>query len=454
MILTFDKEILEQSCKEIIETILVCLPNAFKGTVYRIGLPPRMIAQRVSSGIIENDRKTISWGLPQRSDYNPPGKSWNEYMDKPGRPLEAMAWCVERQRSWTAEDSQTDARSVRLQVEGVSEDVYHMEPVLIRKEDLLFGNGAHIEYAKNIQGETLWKDSDYVVVAIIKIHFLHNTIKIAGPQTRTIKKLSRALGTELMSYQLKKQSYEDKRQLAEDKLNSCNILADSLRNTISKSGLIFSLIKLELGVLRRQWEIVLLELSDKKDMKREAVETLNQILNQMYEECGKLGKNLITLQNKFINLSLPPEGGLNWIRMQIENKWNQLFNEVPFDDEQIGEIRSSLDHLKSSLFIGSDPDLLARYNRIPESLKMEWIDLIYKDIQSLDFQYLNRLTSILENPSLNLPYQEKTRKSLLYLKALAEIMGQLENNTNIVLREVLNGDYVDTFPNVLNKIAV
>jgi len=53
-------EALENACKEIIETILICLPNAFKGTVYRIGDPPQMIAKRITSGIIDEERRSIS----------------------------------------------------------------------------------------------------------------------------------------------------------------------------------------------------------------------------------------------------------------------------------------------------------------------------------------------------------------------------------------------------------
>ncbi|MCK4729671.1 MAG: hypothetical protein KAT27_12145, partial [Desulfobacterales bacterium] len=88
------KAVVERACENIIETILFCLPNAYKGTVYEIGPPPDMIAKRITSGVIDEERRTISWGLPEWSDYNPPGKPWIEYRDEPGRALEAMAWCV------------------------------------------------------------------------------------------------------------------------------------------------------------------------------------------------------------------------------------------------------------------------------------------------------------------------------------------------------------------------
>jgi hypothetical protein len=446
-----DKAILEQSCKEIIETILFCLPDAYKGTVYRIGKLPDLVARRITAGIIDAERKVISWGLPVKSDYNPPGKPWKEYRDEPGRPLEAMAWCVEKQKSWTSENPKNDIRSVRLQVDGVWEDYHHMEPVLIRKEDLYLGSSPNLDYPLNFEGETLWKDSEYVVIAVIKIHFQTNTIKIGSPETRIIKKLSRALGTELLSYQLRQQSVEAMRQLAEDKINSCNILADSLRNVITKSGLIFSLIKLELGSLREQWEGVLLEQSDQRKMKIEAVSALNKALRDMGGTSDEMERDLIFMQNKFLSLFLPPEGGENWVRMQIEERWDELLSGKSANDEQVKEIRGYIDQLKRSLYLGMNPDLLARYDKMPEPLKREWIELLYRNTDHLDLLFLDKLTSILKDPSLRLPFQEKSRKCLVHLRTLAEIMGRLEDDTNAVLRQVLNGCENGAVLNVLNN---
>jgi hypothetical protein len=448
----FDKDALELACKEIIETILFCLPNAYKGTVYRIGKPAELVAKRVASGIIQQQGEAISWGLPAVSDYNPPGKTWLEYRDEPSRPLEAMGWCVERQKSWTAENPETDIRSVRAQVYGMAEDFHHMEPVLIRKEDLRIGNGKHVEYPVTYQGKTIWQDSEYETAAVIKIHFRPSTIKIGSLETKIIKKLSRTLGTELLSKQLKEQSLEAMRQLAEDKLNSCNLLADSLRNAITKSGLIFSLIKLELGFLRRQWEDALLKGSDKKRIRGKTVQALNKALGKMDGITDEEREVLMGVQNRFLELSLPPERGERWVSMQIEDKWNKVLHKMPTNDGRATKgIRRGIDNLKQSLYLGKDPDILSAYDKIPESLKEEWIDLIYKDKDQIDFEYINRLIRILEDPSLNLPFQEKSRKSFIRLKALAEIMGRLEENTNVVLRQVLNGNDEKAISSVLDR---
>jgi len=446
-----DKEALEQACKEIIETILFCLPTAYKGTVYQIGGPPEMIVRRITSGVIDGDGKTITWGLPDMSGYNPPGKPWIEYRDEPDRPLEAMGWCVETQKSWTMKNPKDDRRNVRLQGEDILKGSRHMEPVLVRKEDLYIGSKPGSEYPENYEGKVLWQGSEYVVIGVINIHFTENTIEIGSLETKIIRKLSRSLGTELLSYQLKQQSLEAMRRLAEDKINSCKILSDSLRNAITKSGLIFSLIKLELGSLREQWETILLQGSDQKEMKSEAVHALDKVLKSINETSEGLGKELIDAQNKFLRLFLPPERGEKWVRMQIEERWNKLLCNMSVDETQTKEIRQRISDLKRSLYLGKDQNILDTFNEIPESLKKEWIGLIYSNIDYVDFQFLENLIRILENPSLKLPHQERSRKYFIRLKALAEIMGQLEEDTNVVLREVLNGNEDGVVTGILNK---
>lgn len=440
MTIEIDSASLERACKEIIETILFCLPNAHKGTVYRIGKPPEMIAERITSGVLDGNRRRISWGLPQKSDYNPPGKAWKDYVDQPGRPLEAMAWCVERQKSWTAEDPKTDTRSVRLQVEGVWEDFHHMEPVLVPKQDLYLNGQPSLRYPRDSHGKILWHDSEYAVVAVIKIHFKPRAIRIGSPETRIIKRLSRTLGTDLLSLQLREQSIEAMRQLTEDKLHSCNILADTLRNTLAKSGLIFSLIKLELGSLRAQWERRVLEHSGQKDLRQEAIRALNALLEAQEEAPEDLQAPLRAAHDNFLRLNLPPGAGENWIRMRIEEPWVALSDRAALDGRIQSEIREQIQALKRSLELGRDPAIVDECPGLPEPLKQEWVGLIYQDLDRVDSVFLERLCEVLRNPALGLPGQEKARQSLMRLKALAETMTELEKHTNVILSELLNGN--------------
>jgi len=145
------------------------------------------------------------------------------------------------------------------------------------------------------------------------------------------------------------------------------------------------------------------------------------------------------MQHRFMDLHPPPEQGENWLRMQIEEKWNTLIRTGLIEEEKVRAVREEIDKLKRSLYLGKDPDILSAYNKFPEPLKTEWVDLLYKDTEIFDLQLLDRLIHILDDPYLDFPFRDKSKKSLIRLKAVAEIMGQLEDNTNVVLREVLNG---------------
>ena len=439
MSIEIEKSVLKKACMEMIETILFCLPNAFKGTIYRMGKPPDLIAERITSGIIDDSKGKISWGLPAKSGYNTPGKPWLEYRDQPDRPLESMSWCVEKQKSWTSEDPEKDARNLRFQVEGITKDFHHMEPVLVLKSDLKLDMDSTLNYPNDYKGNNIWKDSDYIVVAVIKIHFHPFTIKIGSHETKIIKKLSRSLGTELLSYQLRQDSTKTMERLATDRLNACNILADSLRNVITKSGLIFSLVKHEIGYLRDQWEQALIEDRKENNTKVEAIRDLNEILTSLGDGYEDLKEDLVDAQNKFLELSLPPEKGENWVGMQIEERWKDLLYECPQDDHKRRIVWETIDKLKKSLHFGQDPDIIANYNKIPEELKQEWVNLMYRNNDKFDDSALDRLIKVLANSALTIPSREKSRKTLTQLKALAQTMSQLEQNTNFLLDRVLNG---------------
>jgi len=449
-----EKPVLKKACMEMIETILFSLPNAFKGTIYQIGKPPDLIAERITSGIIDDGKGKISWGLPAKSGYNTPGKPWVEYRDQPGRPLEAMSWCIEKQKSWTSEDPEKDARNLRFQVEGITEDFHHMEPVIVLKSDLKLDTHSDFKYPKDYKENTIWKDTDYIVVAVIKIHFHPFTIKIGSHETKVIKKLSRSLGTELLSYHLRQDSMKTMERLAMDRLNACNILADSLRNSITKSGLIFSLVKQEIGYLRDQWEQALIEDRKENNMKVEAINDLNEILTSLGDGYEDLKEDLVDAQNKFLELSLPPEKGENWVGMQIEERWKDLLYECPQDDHKRRIVWETIDKLKKSLHFGQDPNIIANYNKIPEELKQEWVNLMYRNNDKFDDSALDRLIKVLANSDLVIPSREKSRKTLTQLKALAQTMSQLEQNTNFLLDSVLNGSDKSLISGALNNITV
>jgi hypothetical protein len=443
-----ERKALENACKEMIETILFCLPSALKGTIYRVGKPPSLITERITSGIIDPSRKQISWGLPENSDYNPPGRPWVDYRDEPGRPLEAMAWCVEKQISWTSADPMNDPRSVRLQVEGVEEDFHHMEPVLVRKSDLHLDGYSSLEYPRDYQERVLWQGSDYVVVAVVKIHFEPHAIRVGSRETKVIKKLSRSLGTQLLSHHLHHDTARAMQQLAKDRLNACNILADSLRNTITKSALIFSLVKMEMWNLREQWEALLLKERHEKNAKREAIRELEDLLSHMGGNALGLHKDLVAVQRRFLELPLSPQKGENWVTLQIQERWKDLLVRAPLDERTTRRIWQAIEKLKRALYFGRNPEVVAGYSGIPRELKEEWVEAIYSNVDGYGDATIERLIRLLANPALPIPSRERSRRMLTQLKVLAENMDQLERNTNFLLRHVLNGGGKSSAENV------
>lgn len=439
MSIEIETSVLEYACKEMIETILFCLPNAFKGTIYRVGKPPALITERITSGVIDSAKKNISWGLPENSDYNPPGRPWIDYRDEPGRALEAMAWCVEKQISWTSADPKNDPRSVRLQVEGVEEDYHHMEPVLVRKSDLHLDLYSSLEYPRDYQERILWQGSDYVVVAVIKIHFLPHTIRVGAGETKVIKKLSRSLGTQLLSHHLHHDTVRAMQQLAKDRLDACNILADSLRNAITKSALIFSLVKMEMWNLREQWEALLLKERHERNAKREAIKELEDLLAHMSGDAQEAKKDLAAVQRRFLELPLSPEKAERWVALQIQERWRDLLDRSPQDERTTRRIWQTLEKLKLSLYYGKNPEVVAGYAGIPRDLKQEWVDTLYSNVDGFNDTAIDRLIRLLADPTLPIPSRERSRRMLTQLKVLAENMDQLERNTNFLLRHVLNG---------------
>ena len=452
MSIEIERSVLEYACKEMIETILFCLPSAFKGTIYRVGKPPALITERITSGVIDSAKKNISWGLPEKSDYNPPGRPWIDYRDEPGRPLEAMAWCVEKQISWTSADPRNDPRSVRLQVEGVEEDYHHMEPVLVRKSDLHLDMYSSLEYPRDYQERVLWQGSDYVVVAVIKIHFEPHTIRVGSRETKVIKKLSRSLGTQLLSHHLHHDTVRAMQQLAKDRLNACNILADSLRNTITKSALIFSLVKMEMWNLREQWEALLLKERHEKSAKREAIKELEELLLHMSGNAQELKKDLAAVQRRFLELPLSPQKAEKWVTLQIQERWRDLLGRSPQDERTTRRIWQALEKLKLSLYYGRNPEVVAGYAGIPRELKEEWVDTIYSNVDGFNDTAIVRLIRVLADPALPIPSRERSRRMLTQLKVLAENMDQLDRNTNFLLRHVLNGGENGCSPGLMNGV--
>jgi hypothetical protein len=212
--------------------------------------------------------------------------------------------------------------------------------------------------------------------------------------------------------------------------------------------------KQEIGYLRNQWEEALIEDRKESNMKVEAIKDLNEILKSLGEGYEDLKDDLVDAQNKFLELSLPPEKGENWVGMQIEERWKDLLYQCPQDDLKRSVVWEAIDKLKKSLHFGQDPHVIAKYNKIPEELKWEFVNLLYRNNDKFDDTALDRLIKVLANSALTIPSRGKSRKTLTQLKALAQTMSQLEQNTNFLLDRVLNGSEKGMIAGALKNITM
>jgi len=438
-------DLLERTCKRMIETILLCLDNATRGTIYRIGLMPHLQAVRVTSGERENGNGIIRWGLPEVSDYNPPGKSWEQYRDCPGQVLEAMAWCVEKQKSWTADDPDEDVRSVRKQLRGEVEDFHHMEPVLVLKSDLFEGFPSNLSYPSDWQGSPIWQATDYVVVAVIKIHFQPYTIRRGDRSTKIIKKLSRSLGTELFSLALRETLSSAQKELTHQRLQTCNTLAHDMRNTLAKLSFIFSAINAEISYLREQWELRLHESSPDLDDKGRLLARLNGLLRAGLTELNgdtdlvRLGQELLNQQERFARLSLLPQQGVSWINNQLRQRWFRLLSRTRTWEESRQEICELLDRLEQLMWVGLDQNLADNVDSLPDDLKSSWKQIAYTHFSAERLDLLDDILLFLEHPALEIPHKQQTKKILTSLKALVDIIPEMEERANRMILSLKEG---------------
>ncbi|MCE5334726.1 MAG: hypothetical protein LLG06_09045 [Desulfobacteraceae bacterium] len=444
-------DILERTCKDMIETILFCLPDATRGTIYRIGPMPTLQAVRVTTGVRDEGTGEILWGLPEVSDYNYPGKSWERYRDRPGQVLEAMAWCVEKGKSWTADDPNLDFRSVRKQLSNELEDHHHMEPVLIRKSYLYGARKMIPSYPLDHTGKPIWKDSENIVVAVVKIHFKPGTIKRGDNSTKIIKKLSHTLGTQLLSLHIRETLSEAQKELARQRLQSCNVLAHELRNTLIKLGFVFSAINAEISFLREQWESQICSTFPELECKRAILERLNELIKSKNVDrnrgfdLAQLCESLLAEQHELAELSLMPVLGEKWVDNKLRPKWRKLLKESDVWESSREEINSLLVRLQNSMWLGTDEELAKRMVHLPDDLKSVWPKLAYVDFTVDKIVVLEQILKFLDHPDLDFPHKQQTKKVLTALKALVEMIPEVEERTNRMIHSLKNGGGFDLF---------
>ena len=436
--------VLEDVCKKMIRMILFCLPHASRGTIYSVGPIPDLRVLRIASGRRNGQTDEISWDSPNHSDYDPPGKLWKDYRDRPGGILEAMAWCVERQKSWTSDDPEHNIRSVRKQLEGkAGEDYHHMEPVLVKKADLWDDIPPQSAFPEDTSGKPIWNDSPYATVAVIKFHFQPGTIRSGDRSTKIIKELSQSLGTEMLSLHAREIALEKEEKLAEERLEICDVLAHEFRNLVPRIGFAYRAINNEISYLREEWENLVSEHLPEQSSKGAILQQLQVILKDLEREYGgsNAGNDIARMsryQNQLMESCLLPHQNETWLRQKIGPLWESILSKTDLSSEKKNQIEELLEDLRKSFHVGLDENLRDKVEGVPVELKEKWVYLAYRELNGRNNVMLREYIQLLDNADLDLPRKRHCVKNLVYLKSLVELIPEVEEKLNHRLEQLKN----------------
>ena len=436
--------VLENVCKRMIEVILFCLPSTIRGTIYAVGPIPELRVTHIASGDKDQGSEHIMWDVQARSDYDPPGKLWEDYRDRPDGILEAMSWCVDKQKSWTADDPEHNIRSRRKQLEGkAGEDYHHMEPVLVLKTDLWDVMPPAEAYPKDSLGKTIWHESTYVTVAVVKIHFLPGTIKLGDKSTRVIKELSHSLGTQMLSLHAREVALEKEERLAEERLETCDALAHEFRNLVPRIGFAYRAINNEISYLREEWENLVCEQLPGQSSKRAILQQLEVILKDLEKEYvgSNIGNDIARVsryQQQLMESCLLPHQNETWLQQKIGPLWESILSKTDLSSEKKNQIEELLEDLGKSFHVGLDENLRDKVEGVPAELKEKWVDLAYRELNGRNNGMLKQYIEFLDNVDLDLPRKRHCVKNLVYLKSLVELVPVIEEKLNHRLEELKN----------------
>jgi len=244
---------------------------------------------------------------------------------------------------------------------------------------------------------------------------------------------------------------EAQKELARQRLQSCNVLAHELRNTLIKLGFVFSAINAEISFLREQWESQICRTFPDVDCKRAILDRLSELIESRHIDkkgsfnLAQLCEKLLAEQRELAELPLMPVLGEKWVDNKIRPKWRKLLKETDAWDASREEILSLLARLQNAMWLGTDEELAKRIEHLPEDLKMVWPKLAYVDFTVDKIVVLDQILKFLDHPQLNFPHKQQTKKILTALKALVEMIPEVEERTNRMIHSLKNGSGFDIF---------
>ncbi|MGO9375155.1 MAG: hypothetical protein ACLQBD_24090, partial [Syntrophobacteraceae bacterium] len=237
------------------------------------------------------------------------------------------------------------------------------------------------------------------------------------------------------------------KDFARQRLQSCEILAHELRNTLVKLGFVFSAINAQIAILRESWENLLKEHVPGLEWKGPVLEALCGALSEKCHDLScsgdliELSQGLLMEQKELAKLSLSPYQEQEWVRNKIYPKWEKLFLVSSLWNQS--EINSLLDRLSKSLRTGMNYDLSKKIDGLPSELLGRWSELAYVQITSGNLFQLDEVIQLVEQPMLPVRHKIQMLRVLKSLRALVHTIPEVEEKAAKILQSLRYGSWAE-----------
>jgi hypothetical protein len=95
------------------------------------------------------------------------------------------------------------------------------------------------------------------------------------------------------------------------------------------------------------------------------------------------------------------------------------------------------------MWLGTDEELARKIEHLPEDIRSIWPKLAYVDFTVDKLMTLEQILEFLDHPELKIPHKQQTKKVLTSLKALVEMIPEVEERTNRIILSLKNGSFED-----------
>jgi chromosome condensin MukBEF ATPase and DNA-binding subunit MukB len=120
-------------------------------------------------------------------------------------------------------------------------------------------------------------------------------------------------------------------------------------------------------------------------------------------------------------------------------KWRQLLMESNAWQGNQEEIVDLLQKLEQRICLGKDKSIADRLDHLPEDLKVLWSRIAYVEFNGNKLTVLEDILKLLNHPALDIPHKYQSKRILTALKALAEIIPEIEDRANRIMLSLKNG---------------